>query len=236
MNLTFTGIGSAFNCEFGNNSCYFLHNENFFLIDCGSLVFQKMKVIEAFNAKDKKCIVLITHLHPDHVASLPELIFYNFFIKNIKTTIIFPNKDLLWKLLVTMGVSEEMVIMEDSKSLQFKEISLEFISVLHSENMESYGLLIDDGNEKIWYSGDSKNIPDEILEGFLSRNISKLYQDISGIDFPGNPHLYYKILLELIPLELREFVYAMHLDSFTTKDLSIFRDEGLNVVEIKEQV
>ena len=42
MELLFLGRGAAFNPIEGNTSCYFIENNELFLIDCGETTFQNL--------------------------------------------------------------------------------------------------------------------------------------------------------------------------------------------------
>lgn len=55
----------------------------------------------------------------------------------------------------------------------------------HAETMPSYGLLIKMPGMSLWYSGDSKEVPADILERFLRAEIDVFYQDTSGLDYPA---------------------------------------------------
>ena len=65
MELKFLGRGAAFNPKEGNNSAYFIENNQLFLIDCGESIFERLfengllKSVESIN-------LMITHTHYDH--------------------------------------------------------------------------------------------------------------------------------------------------------------------------
>ena len=69
MELKFLGRGAAFNPKEGNNSAYFIENNQLFLIDCGENIFERLvengllESVESIN-------LMITHTHSDHVGSL----------------------------------------------------------------------------------------------------------------------------------------------------------------------
>ncbi len=42
MELKFLGRGAAFNPKEGNNSAYFIENNQLFLIDCGENIFERL--------------------------------------------------------------------------------------------------------------------------------------------------------------------------------------------------
>ena len=95
--LKFIGTGSCFNYKMGNNSAYYIHNVNgkkrFILFDCGEDVFHKILNNNLLNEIDE-VFVVITHLHSDHVGSLPSFVFYLHFVLNIKPVIYFPCDDI----------------------------------------------------------------------------------------------------------------------------------------------
>lgn len=68
------------------------------------------------------------------------------------------------------------------------------------------------------YSGDANNINEIILNKLKSGEIDFMYQDTCGLDYKGNNHLSLKRLCELIPKDLRNKVYCMHLDKHILKE------------------
>ena len=75
--LKFLGIGSCFNFDMGNTSAYYIDNKEktMLLFDCGETVFSELGK-KGLLSDLEKATVIITHLHSDHVGSLPSLIFY----------------------------------------------------------------------------------------------------------------------------------------------------------------
>lgn len=77
MKLSFLGRGSAFNPKEGNNSAYFISDNQLFLIDCGENIFGKIlenKLLDNIETIN----LMITHTHSDHVGSLGSLVNYAF--------------------------------------------------------------------------------------------------------------------------------------------------------------
>ena len=67
--LHFTGIGSAFNASFGNTNAYFIDGTTLFMFDCGESVYARMlKLLQS--KRIRRVIIIITHLHSDHIGSL----------------------------------------------------------------------------------------------------------------------------------------------------------------------
>lgn len=160
--LKFLGRDSGFG-DF-NTSAYIEHEKEFMLIDCGFTVFERLKNDFDFN-KYEKIVVLITHLHNDHVGSLSQFILYIWFVYNKKITIVSKCKNIKEYLKIT-GVTEEEYELTD------KYEDVELIRTEHVEQLDCYGIKIRD----ILYTGDTKT-----LEPFVPylKGITEFYVDMS---------------------------------------------------------
>lgn len=232
--LDFIGIGSAFNGELGNNSAFIKNGKSLLLIDCGGTVFT---TIEKNNfLKDLENIyVVITHTHLDHVGSLGDLIFYNYYILKKNTRIFYPHKETLDSFLKIAGVGQEMYSIGDSISAKINdeylgEIKIKFRLTTHVKEMKSYGFIISRLEESAYYSGDSSSLDEEIVNKLKTGEIKKIYQDTSGLDFDESPHLSLKKLKKIVPVELRSKVYSMHIDKNVKID-DILK-AGFNIVKL----
>lgn len=221
LNLKFFGIGSAFNPLFGNNNAFFELDEDIYFIDFGESNFEKVyKNIDL--CKYKNITVLITHMHADHIGSLPTFISYCY-IKLKKTINIFhPNEDLK-DFLHLCGISSNMFNYQKCFK-NSKNLNIEFVDVSHAKDMPCYGLIISHDNKSIFYSGDSNSINKVILERFLNRTIETIYHDTSYEN--SSSHCYYKNIEELIPKHLRKNFYCMHLGCDFIQEL---KDLGFNI-------
>jgi ribonuclease BN (tRNA processing enzyme) len=226
MELTFIGKGSAFNPQLGNNSAYIKAGSSLFLLDCGGTVFSKLleKDVNGSFILDgvDTVIIAITHLHPDHIGSLGDLIYYcNYVIKN-PARIIYPNSVDLQQLLYKMGVRSNMYHFIDTKvgqTIGYKFNEMEFfiepVEVVHFMGLLSYAFLLQTNDKTIYYSGDSKEIPQDILKMLTDGKIDEFYHDISGhpVDVREYwPHLQYEDAVKLLPLSVRDKIYFMHMD------------------------
>lgn len=79
--LNFLGCGSAFNTELGATSAYLMINDTeMLLFDCGAGTLHRLKEEFGDKLKTLKHIhILLTHMHPDHVADLGNLCFYMYY-------------------------------------------------------------------------------------------------------------------------------------------------------------
>lgn len=223
--LKFTGIGSAFNPILGNTNAYFTHNDDFYLIDCGESVFGKIWNLKEMIGSNN-IFILITHFHCDHVGSLGSLLSY-LYLKLEKTAyVIHPNEKII-EYLDIVGIERKFYIYKN-KLPEISEIKNTEIEVRHVEDMKCYGYEIIFPDSKIYYSGDAVEIPDKILQKYLSGEIKEMYQDTCSYisKNPSHGNIFY--LEKIIPVEKRKNVYCIHLD----KDFrDIIQEKGFGVIE-----
>jgi len=234
--LKFIGSGSCFNTDLGNNSAYIKEDNNFLLIDCGGDVFSKIIKNNLLDGV-KNITVLITHMHSDHIGSLSDLIFYSYFILNKKLTVVFPCYDII-DLLEIMGVPKTFYYHDEFLNHPFdynKKHTLIYGYLItlyetkHANNLDCYGYLFDNKQYKFYFSGDSRDIPKNIINKLENNQIDYIYQDVSGLDYEENIHLSFKQLCELIKPKFRNKIYCMHLDN--SFDIENTRLLGFNVVK-----
>ena len=231
--LSFIGIGSAFNTELGNNCAYIKKGHSIVMIDCGSTTFSTMRELDIL--KDVRDVfVIITHLHPDHIASLGDLIFFCTYGLNTKANIATPDEENVKALLRLMGVEDHhynMIDLNTPSEIVTKDISLEIetIRVEHVKALNCFGYILSYEGKKIYYSGDSKSIGEDVLSRFKEGEIALIYQDTSKIEAEANPHMSIKALSRVIDMEQRHRVFCMHLNE--NFDTSLLKDLGFQVVE-----
>jgi|SRR5579875_476360 len=237
--LKFIGCGSAFNTNLGNNSAYIKDDNRLFMLDCGSANFDRIIRSSLLLGVDN-ITVLMTHLHPDHVGSLGDLIFYMYMkVKPLfvpKVTVFTPD-----------GISRNFLTLMDCVGVredQFRHIEIAGkyepenllgisqiipVPVTHVRELTCYAYLLKIQNKQVYYSGDANMIPEEVLNSLKNGEIDFFYQDTSKADYEGNVHLSLRKLTELIPSSLRHKVYCMHLDeTFSVEEANRL---GFNVVK-----
>lgn len=231
--LKFIGIGSAFNTRLGNNSAFIKEGQEMLLIDCGGTVFQGLQQLDLLQGISKFKI-MITHTHPDHIGSLGEVIFYCYYILKIKVEVFYPNEALIKSYLHIIGVTEDMYVLNGNCEVNFELnglglIHAQWVQQVHVDTIPAYGFILNTEKQKLYYSGDSSQIPDEIIEKLENGELDVIYQDSCGLNYEGNAHLYLYKLADKIQLQYRKQVYCMHLDQHIKMDE--IRGLGFNVVE-----
>jgi len=232
--INFIGTGSAFNTELGNNSAFVKNNNSLILIDCGGTVFHRLQELSLLDGLQNLYIV-ITHTHPDHIGSLGDVIFYFYYILKQRPTIFFPSKELLEGILVSLGVTAEMYNLNsfekiEIKDTQFRDFSIEFIPVSHVDTIPAYGFVMKFNKKSLYYSGDAKDLSRKVIERVMNGEIDRIYQDTCGLDYEGNNHLSLRKLSNIVPQELRNRVYCMHLDKYITE--KEIEDNGFNFIRM----
>lgn len=210
--LNFVGVGSAFNTELGNTSAWMRRDDRLLLIDCGGSVFERLigqGLLKGISALD----LCITHTHGDHVGSLGDLVLYCHFILKIKPVLRHPDPVRIRTLLDIFGVPEETYVLDSSMNFELTDwVKGSFVLLEHADTMRAYGLLFKMPKMSVWYSGDSKEIPEDIMTRFLGGEIDIFYQDTSGVDYPGALHMSLSHMESVVPRALRGRVVCMHQD------------------------
>lgn len=234
MELKFLGKGAAFYPVLGNTSAYFIYDKNLFLIDCGESIFKKLYEKDLFS-EINDIYVFITHTHCDHIGSLSSLILYCSHKFDIKTKIVIPKEnkyiDSIKNILNGMGVDESNYEFINDLDLDNKYDvfdNIRYVETTHCDDITSYSIIFEKDNRVIYYSGDTNELDTvkSIIHG--DKNIDKIYIETCSERLDG--HIYYEDLLEVIPKNLRDRVYCMHLDTMDIVDK--LEENGFKIVEV----
>lgn len=228
------GFGSAFNSQkYGNNSWYFVEDNELFMIDCGSTVFNTFrdKGLDEY----KEINIIITHMHTDHVGSLGTLIEWMYYVKGVRVNVLVSVEleDDILNYLEIVGIEYCMfniVVTHDDKDYIAKgNIEVTFQKTNHVPQLKSYSIiLIKDRTEMIIYSGDTtdkfQSGNDSLfshyawfMDRFSELELHGLYLDVSLKESPVHANYYKNIMGTCGRLEedLNRFnteVVIMHLD------------------------
>lgn len=209
INLHFLGFGAAFYPPFGNTSAWFLNGRDFYLLDCGEDVFQKIYELDEYK-NSSSVSVLITHMHTDHIGSLGELIAYTWFKQNRKVQVYYPDERLK-RYLKLSGINEEIYDFA-GKTLQKDGLSILPQPVFHDPCMGCFGYRIKDDDEAVYYSGDSGLVSPAIVDELEKGCLARLYLDTSKHAAMDSGHGNFEALKERIGVRWRKRVVCMHLD------------------------
>lgn len=228
MDLKFVGIGSAFNTDYGNTNAYFEFDGDLFIIDCGETGFPAFRRALDFS-RYKEIYILISHFHGDHIGGLGTLVSYLNVFHSKKPRIFYPGQELI-KYLDLVGIPRNYYFHIDWLPEEMStKIFIEPVQLPHVEEIISYGYRIQTKDLRIFYSGDSRDIPNAIVEDLKRGSLDILYQDTCSRPLGDPYHCSLELLIEKIPEEFRSKVYCMHLDKDFREDI---RKAGFNYVEI----
>lgn len=211
MQLHFLGTGSAFNPLMGNNGAYFARGKDLYLLDCGETAFYLLMRAGLLEEYTGSLTVALTHTHADHCGSLGTLALYAAERLGRPLTIVHPHEQAK-TLLALMGVRDtqyRMLPALDEKGIKITPRGIRHIA------MTAYAFLLNDGEETIYYSGDSAVLPEDIIEGVRSGHVARVYQDVSFYDGPAPenpPHLPFSTLLDAVEPALRGRFVIMHMN------------------------
>ena len=237
--LKFIGSGSAFNTKLGNNSAYIKFNSDseMLLLDCGTTTFERIKENNLLEGVEK-VHVAITHTHDDHIGSLASLILYAFYshgqFAQPKVTVYYSDGVDVVRYLGITGCVQDVhyrtrYLEEGDMHPITNTVRIAFDSTPHVEELSSYSVDIKLGDNHIFYSGDTSQLTDVMLDLLMEGVYEEFYIDTCKADYEGNVHLSLRILDELVPKFYRHKVYCMHLDEgFVRKEARLL---GFNVVE-----
>ncbi|MBQ9495498.1 MAG: MBL fold metallo-hydrolase [Treponema sp.] len=224
--IKFTGIGSAFNPAFGNTSAYFIKGETLVLLDCGETVFMRIQKLAA-SKRIKRIIVILTHMHSDHIGSLGTLISYCFYVMHKPVEVLYPAK-IVNRFLQSAGIREGQYTYYHAapKTWGFSVVPHK---VFHVEGMACFGYEISLNNTTFYYSGDADDIPDKVLERFLNNDIDVLFHETT-LDKNTKEHCPYTTLEQKIPFAERKRVYCMHLASSAC--ITVLKKKGFQIPDV----
>ena len=244
MFLHFLGRGAGFADE--HTSAYFVtENQGFFLIDCPTSTFMKVKHFDL--SKYNNFYVIITHTHGDHVGGLGLWIQYCFFVLQKTVTILAPSKEVkddIETLLTIEGNETSWYDLDLINPNAYSDIDLDDPSVYiepiltkHSPQLKGkcFGYYIEvcytESNENNFfiYTGDTSTLKP------FDKNLdycSEIYVDASV--YYGQTHLKLEdVLPDLIRLTERGIkVYLMHLDDVDAAQRIIADIPNIEIVKL----
>lgn len=211
ITLHFLGLGGAFLPELGNTAACFQKGQTLYLLDCGSTVFGEL-IRRDLLGRAQQIVVLLSHTHADHVGSLGTLISWCHHIKQIPVKVVHPSAS-VQALLRLNGILDDRYQMIAAPLYEDENIRAQFLPVPHTKAIPAFGMLLNDAQETIYYSGDAGALPDDVWKRFLSGEIARVYQDASLTDSHYSAaHGSYCDFLLACPQALRSRFFPIHLN------------------------
>ncbi|MDL2317498.1 MBL fold metallo-hydrolase [Eubacteriales bacterium OttesenSCG-928-A19] len=210
MHLRFLGVGAAFAPEFGNTGAFFIRGDDLFLIDCGEQAFDKLMRSGVLPECPGEVTVVLTHMHSDHCGSLGSLCLYVAERMGRQVTIVHPNEDVR-ELLAMMGVADNQYSLKSAYEAGGLRISP--MPTRHVPLIPAFSYLLEDEKGGVYYSGDTCELPPQVLYELRGGKIRHAYQEAMYLERPpekGVPHLLYSDLLSMVEHPLRERMTLMH--------------------------
>lgn len=226
------GYGGAWDYKEGQASFYVqCKNHEPVLVDCGSTVHAKLlEIVGSTRRTLDENHVIITHTHEDHVGSLSNNIYHRYFQSLIRNETATTN--IICTPAVKGLVNQKLLLINNHKPDQFSfkkegifenlgmSIALVDTTGHHFNGYPTSGVVMRSASgEYLVISGDintpifpliASQYPDAYAEMESNpRNVLVLH-DVSGYDFPDNPHCFYKKLLDY--KEKYPYIYAYHHD------------------------
>lgn len=171
MQIKFLGTGGAFDFEKGTAAAIVEVNNKTILIDCGFSTIETLVKSDVIKGID---YILITHLHGDHVGSLPTLLPYFQYKLNLPIPkIVVPNQKMQDEISAFLSTTYELkrahyVAIDDVPGVGFIDTTNQ-----HVDGMTSFAYYFTENDHLIYYSGDINNA--QTAKAFLDgRSESKI--------------------------------------------------------------
>ena len=229
MFLKFLGVGAAFNYQTSNNCAYFKVDKTLFLFDMGEKICDKILAMKLLDDVDN-IVVLVTHLHSDHIGSLEPFLYWNHFFSKKPVRVFYPIKGNLHKLLELTGLDFPFEIYNDYSLI--KEVKVEPVEVKHIDG--SYGYFVYAKDINFYYSGDTSVLLPRAVKELKEGKIGEMYHEVT-VSTNAMIHTHISVLEENFNQEERKKIILMHLANQETIDqglkagFQIAKEEKLHV-------
>ena len=184
MKIKFLGTGGAFDFTKGTASAIVEIGGKNILIDCG---FSTIQTLAEKNLAQTIDYILVTHLHGDHIGSLPTLLPY--FVHKLQKEvppIIVPNEAFKEELDKFFSATYEQKRAKYIGIEEFPNIGFIDTSNQHVEGMTSFAYYFSEDNHLIYYSGDIGNADTakNFLDSRSESNIQVFHETTPRMDIP----------------------------------------------------
>ncbi len=174
MDLFFIGVGDACDPEHGNTSVHIsTAGQVHILCDCGFSV--PHSYFAGCNDPDQLDVLWISHFHGDHFFGVPLLLLRFWEMRRTRPLVITGQAGVEEKVISAMDLAFPRFRAKLCYDLEFHEVEpglkhrvsgTTFQSVQTDHSQRNLGLLIDDGDKRVYYSGDGR--PTSAVSGLIS--------------------------------------------------------------------
>jgi len=183
LGISIIGTGGLFDINEKDSSFIIHFNNGNILIDCGSDTY---KFLKKNNMIKDISHILITHTHPDHICTLPNIIFDNYILNKKITSIETTEKvgEIINNYLLNICFNKkESFTINNTKDENFYDLNIKIIKIdttgYHKKNMPSCGFVfcLKKNNESIYiiFSGDI-NCP---ITKVIKKQNKDLYKELN---------------------------------------------------------
>lgn len=224
MKITFVGCGSAFTTsEFYQSNLLIEKNGKRFMIDIGGDARHGLAE-KGLSAKDIDAFTL-THAHGDHCGGVEWLAFSRYFAPGEKPELYGVGSLLsdIWNKSLAGGLESiegkllrlddyfPLHIIQPNETFNWEGIEFRPVQTVHVMNgfriVESYGFLIKDEKETIFFTGDTQFAPNQLTRYYAMADV--VFHDCETSNFKSGVHAHYTDLVKL-PEETKAKMWLYH--------------------------
>ena len=158
---------------------------------------------------------------------MSSLIYFCQYVKGIKPTILYPEKEKLEQLLTI--TENELGTFQLVDPSEYEKFPIEEIRQQHTKVAGAYGYILEIGGKRIYYSGDTKTISEKVIQEFREGKLDEFYQDVSRYDTPA--HISIEEIKRIFNQSERSKITCMHFDDEITMQMA--ECVGFNVARVK---
>lgn len=224
--LKFLGIGAALDYRMDCTSAFIKRDNKLLLLDTGENVTKKLIQLNILNAELDSIYIVISHLHPDHIAGFARLVLQCTKKLNVKVYIYENSVDFNKSLIDFLKMQNVKTEMIEFTTMPFENIKISTISTTHEKDLESYSILLEDEEGIVYYSADTNDI-ETVKKYAEDKTCVQMYCEVA-VENLRHMHLVYE---DLCKLPNKEKITLMHFITLEMYD-RVKNDNLFNIPEL----